>query len=131
VSDHVAVVSESFAAVIAFEGLVPRVCPHVLLQCPGGAEFLRTQLALNAAMVLGDHVLASVSSELGAMCETLVTLVTPQVLVSRVGGHVGDHLTACSEDLVTLVTLECLVRICTGRRRCARMLSDVHSQGQR
>ena len=45
VSDHVAVVSESFAAVIAFEGLVPRVCPHVLLQRPGGAEFLRTQLA--------------------------------------------------------------------------------------
>ena len=36
---------------------------------------------LNAAMVLGDHVLTSVSSELGAMCETLVTLITPQVLI--------------------------------------------------
>lgn len=30
-SDHVAVVSKSFAAVIAFEGFVPRVCPHVFL----------------------------------------------------------------------------------------------------
>lgn len=60
-SDHVAVMSEGFAAVIAFEGFIPRMCPHVFLQRPGSAEFLSAQLALNTAMVLGDHVLASVS----------------------------------------------------------------------
>ena len=56
-------------------------------------------------MVLGDHVLTSVSGELGAMCETLVTLITPQILVGTVGRHVSDHLTARCEDLVTLVAL--------------------------
>ena len=56
-------------------------------------------------MVLGDHVLARVSSELGAVCEALVTLVTPQVLVCTVGRHVSDHLATRREHLVTLVTL--------------------------
>lgn len=78
-------------------------------------------------MVLGDHVLARVSSELGAVCEALVTLVTPQVLVCTVGRHVSDHLATRREHLVTLVTLESLVRICACWRRGTRMLSDVHS----
>ena len=61
--------------------------------------------SLDSTVVLGDHVLTSVSGELGAMCETLVTLITPQVLVGTVGRHVSDHLTARCEDLVTLVAL--------------------------
>ena len=45
VPDHVAVVSKCFTTVVTFEGLVPRVGPHVLLQCPGSAELLSAQLA--------------------------------------------------------------------------------------
>lgn len=45
VPDHVAVVSECLATVVAFEGFVPCVCPHVLLQSPRRAELLSAQLA--------------------------------------------------------------------------------------
>lgn len=114
-SDHVAVMSESFTTMVTLERLVPCVGPHVLLQGPGCAELLSAQLALDSTVVLGDHVLAGVGGELGAMCETLVTLVTPQVFVRTVRRHVGDHLTARGEDLITLVALECLVWICARR----------------
>jgi len=131
VSDHVAVVSESFATVVALEGFVSRVCPHVFLQRPWCAEFLSAQLALNTTMVLGDHVLASVSGELSTVRETFVALVAPEVLVRTVRCHVGDHLTTRREHLVTLVALEGLVRISARWGGGSRMLSDVHSQRQR
>ena len=56
-------------------------------------------------MVLGDHVLASVSGELSTVRETFVALVAPEVLVRTVRCHVGDHLTTRREHLVTLVAL--------------------------
>ena len=44
-SDHVAVMSESFTTMVAFEGLIPRVGPHVLLKRPRCAKLLSAQLA--------------------------------------------------------------------------------------
>ena len=44
-SDHVAVMSESFTTMVTLERLVPCVGPHVLLQGPGCAELLSAQLA--------------------------------------------------------------------------------------
>ena len=44
-SDHVAVMSESFTTMVALEGLIPRVGPHVLLESPRCAELLSAQLA--------------------------------------------------------------------------------------
>lgn len=108
-SYHVGVVSEGLATVVTFEGLVARVCPHMFLQGPGSTELLSAQLALYAAVVLRDHVLSGVGGQLGTVSETLITLVTSQVLISRVGGHVRDHLATRREDLVALVTLEGLV----------------------
>lgn len=114
VSDHVAVMSKSLATVVTFKGFIPCVCPHVLLQRPRSAEFLSAQLALDATMVLGDHVLASVSGQLGAVCKALVALVAPEIFIGTVRCHVGYHFTARRENLVTLVALESLVGVSAG-----------------
>ena len=44
-SDHVAVMSESFTTMVALEGFIPRVGPHVLFESPRCAELLSAQLA--------------------------------------------------------------------------------------
>ena len=72
--------------------------------------------SLDSTVVFRNHVLTCVCSKLGTVCEALITLITPQILIgcSRCGGggggsgvtsHVSYHFTTCSEHLITLVAL--------------------------